>query len=411
MTVFEVIGVVLFQVALLGYLNERFLKMSGVIGMTVSGILLSIGVATLGKYIPGASDVATSFLLNINFSDSILNGLLGVLLFAGAMHVDMSSINKHKFSIFMMATFGVIISTAIIGFGLDFILNLVGIDVPLIACLMLASLLSPTDPIAVMSIMDKAGVTESMKTKIVGESMFNDGTGVVVFMAILGVYKSSQIPTAMDIMHTFMHEVAGGVAIGVLFGYIGYRAIRQIDSYAIEIFMTLAMAIGGYAAAIRLGVSAPLAAVIMGLFVGNRGVKYGMSEKTRSHLMPFWELIDELLNLILFTLIGLVMMIIPFKMEAIVIGCISIPIVLLARYISVWSSLKPFEKSYGFDKNTVPFLTWGGLRGGISIALALSLPEAEWKPFILSITYIVVIFSLLVQATTLPGLMGRLSKT
>lgn len=339
-----------------------------------------------------------------------MHGLLSLLLFAGALHVDLSRLKQQKVSILLLATVGVVISTAVVGYGVFYLLQLVGAPVPLMVCLVFGALISPTDPIAVLSVLKKANVSPELESKIAGEALFNDGTAVVAFMTLLGLAMGSTSLDAGAVALTLAKEVIGAGVLGLVVGYGAVLMLRQLDSYAVEILITLALATAGFSLAEQLHVSAPLAVVVMGLVIGSAGKK-AMTEKSREHLFSFWELLDELLNLMLFGLIGLEVIALTMDWGVIWMGMLAVPVVLAARAVSVsvpFFALSRLRKRT--SPNAVPIMTWGGLRGGISIALALSLPlSMEGRDTIVGITYVVVIVSLLVQATTLGRFIGWLN--
>jgi CPA1 family monovalent cation:H+ antiporter len=340
----------------------------------------------------------------------VFHGMLGMLLFAGSMHVNLGDISREKWVILVLATVGVVLSTIIVGTGFFLGAKLLGLELSLINCLLFGSLISPTDPIAVLGILRKVGVPKSLETKIAGESLFNDGTGVVVFLTLLSVATSSHDVSTSEVLMLLVEEVVGGVVVGLVLGFLGYYLLKGIDSYAVEILITLSLASAGYAFAESLHTSAPIAVVLMGLLVGNHGKKFAMSELTRQHLFSFWELIDELLNLLLFGLIGLEVIALSLPVIQILSGLIAIPIVLLARLLSVGLPVMAMSRFHVFTPNTIMIMTWGGLRGGISVALALSLPPFPGRETIVAATYVVVIFSILVQALTMGRLIQRLNE-
>lgn len=411
MSVFQGIGILFTVVALCGFINFKWVKLPDTLGITAVGLALSAIVTAVGVKHPGMTEAAKAAIKQIDFTDVVFHGLLSLLLFAGSLHVDLTRLKQQKLSIFLLATVGVVISTAVVGGGLYFVLGAIGTPVSLLICLMFGALISPTDPIAVLSVLKKAKVAPELEAKIAGEALFNDGTAVVAFMTLLGLATGTATLSAESIALSLAKEVIGAAVLGLIVGYGAALMLRQLDSYAVEILITLALATAGFSLAEQLHVSAPLAVVIMGLVIGNLG-KQAMSESTREHLFSFWELLDELLNLLLFGLIGLEVIALTMDWGVIWLGLLAVPVVLVARAVSVGI---PFLVLSNFRKrtspNTVEIMTWGGLRGGISIALALSLPMTlEGRDTIVGITYVVVIFSLLVQATTLGKFMGWLKR-
>jgi len=411
LTVFQGIGVLFTIVALCGYINYRWVKLPDTLGITAVGLTLSAIVTAIGVTHPGMTEGARALIEQIDFTDVVFHGLLSLLLFAGALHVDLSRLKQQKVSILLLATVGVVISTAVVGYGVFYLLQLVGTPVPLMVCLVFGALISPTDPIAVLSVLKKANVTPELESKIAGEALFNDGTAVVAFMTLLGLAMGTTTLSAEAVAITLATEVIGAALLGLAVGYGAVFMFRRLDSYAVEILITLSMATAGFSLAEQLHVSAPLAVVVMGLVIGSAG-KQAMTEKSREHLFSFWELLDELLNLMLFGLIGLEGIALTMDWGVIWMGILAVPVVLLARAVSVgvpFFALSRLRKRT--SPNAVPIMTWGGLRGGISIALALSLPlSMEGRDTIVGITYVVVIFSLLVQATTLGRFIGWLNK-
>lgn len=411
MTVFQGIGVLFTIVALCGFINYKWIKLPDTLGITAVGLALSAIVTAIGVTNPGMTEGARALIQQIDFTDVVFHGLLSLLLFAGALHVDLSRLKEQRVSIFLLATVGVLISTAAVGTGLYYLLGAIGTPISLLVCLMFGALISPTDPIAVLSVLKKAKVNPVLESKIAGEALFNDGTAVVAFMTLLGLAMGTATLSAEAIVLSLVTEVIGAGVLGLVAGYVATLMLRQLDSYAVEILITLSLATAGFSLAEQLHVSAPLAVVVMGLVIGNLG-RQSMSTKTQEHLFSFWELLDELLNLVLFGLIGLEVIALTMDWGVIWIGLLTVPVVLVARAVSVGI---PFFVLHNFRKRTSPhtveIMTWGGLRGGISIALALSLPMTmEGRDMIVGITYVVVIFSLLVQATTLGRFMAFLKR-
>lgn len=409
MTVFEIAGVVIFLVAVFGYLNYRFIHLPDVIGITAFGMAASLIVAILGNVNQDLADAAHRMIGQLDFSGTLLHGVLGMLLFAGSLHIRLEEIAREKWIILILATIGVLCSTVIVGSAFHLATQWIGQPLPLLHCMLFGALISPTDPVAVLAILKRVGVPKSLEARISGESLFNDGTGVVAFLTLLGLASGSgESNSFAQAGMLFATEVIGGVAFGALTGYLGFLMLRDIDSYPVEILITLAMAISGYLMAEALGISAPIAVVLMGLITGNRGKHEAMSPETRERLFGFWDVLDELLNLLLFGLIGLEMMTLAFSGSQAVLGAMTIVIVLLARGISITSPMLAIPRLRPVARTAIPIMTWGGLRGGISVALALSLPALEGREQIISSTYIVVIFSIMVQALTLERLAKHL---
>lgn len=409
MTIFQGVGVLFTLVAIFGYLNHRFVRLPDTLGITAVGLLVSVivaGVATLFPEVHLARK-AQELAAQIDFTDVVFHGLLSLLLFAGALHVDLARLREHRLPVFLLATVGVLISTAVVGVGFYYVAQLFGFHISLLWCLAFGALVSPTDPIAVLSVLKSAGAAPAVEAKITGESLFNDGTAVVAFLTLVGLAAGTAELSAGAIASALAREVIGGVLVGLAVGFGASFLLRDLESYAIEILITLAMATAGYSLAELVHVSAPLAVVIMGLVLGNHGAARHMSEKTREHLYNFWHLLDELLNLVLFGLIGLEVIALAFHVRDIWLGIATVPVVLLARLASVGIPLSALGKFRESSPHAIKIMTWGGLRGGISIALALSLPAFEGRDMVIGVTYVVVIFSLLVQATTLGALVRR----
>jgi CPA1 family monovalent cation:H+ antiporter len=351
----------------------------------------------------------------VEFAPALLQGMLGFLLFAGALHVDLGRLLEQKWIIGLLATGGVLISTVLVGLFTWLGADWVGLEIGLLHCLLFGALIAPTDPIAVLAVLKQAGVPPSVEMKIAGESLFNDGVGVVVFLVLLGLLGASGShggePSPAGVVGLFAQEAIGGIAFGLGLGWLAYRMLRSVDNYQVEVLLTLALVTGGYALAARLHLSGPLAMVAAGLLVGNRGRVLGMSESTREHLDTFWELIDEGLNAVLFLMIGLEVLVLTFTREFLAAGLVGIPLVLLARFTSVGLMVSLLRLRRSFSPYVIPMLTWGGLRGGISVALALSLPPGPERDLIVAATYVIVAFSILVQGLTIGPLARRLYAT
>jgi CPA1 family monovalent cation:H+ antiporter len=407
MSDFEVAATLLSLTAGLAYFNARVLKLPSAIGMMATALLGSLLLLLLDEM--QVTDVAprvTALLDQVNLSHALLHGMLGILLFAGALHVNLADLREFRLPIAVLALLGTAVSTALVGIGSYFVLGALGLDIALVHCLLFGALISPTDPIAVLGILKAARAPKSLEVTITGESLFNDGVGVVFFLAILGVAAGDEV-SAGTLARLFVQEAIGGIVFGLVIGYVGFRLLRSIDQYSVEILITLAMVFGGYAAAEAIHVSAPIAAVAAGLLIGNQGRALAMSDTTRDHLDTFWELVDEILNAVLFLLIGLEVVHLKLTVELLVAGAITIPLVLAARWFSVAIPLAAMPGFRRRARGATLLLTWGGLRGGISVALALSLTSGHTREVILVITYCVVVFSILVQGTTLGRLVRR----
>ncbi|MFY9328614.1 MAG: sodium:proton antiporter, partial [Georgfuchsia sp.] len=331
----------------------------------------------------------------------LMQGMLSLLLFAGALHVDLSELKAYKWQVGILAVFGTLASTVLVALGLWVILSYIGIALPLSYCLIFGALISPTDPIAVMGILKSAGAPKSLEIVIAGESLFNDGIGVVLFTLMLAMVASGKAPTATHGAILLLKEGGGGIVFGLVLGYVTYRMLKSIDSYQEEVLITLASVLGGYALASRLHVSGPLAMVVVGLIIGNHGRELAMSDKTREHLDMFWELLDSILNAVLFVLIGLEVILIKFSASMALAATAVIAITLAARLVSVGAPIGLLPRVFKLPQGALQLLTWGGLRGGISVALALSLPNGPERNLVLALTYAVVVFSILVQGMSI----------
>ena len=414
MSIFDIAAILVGLSALFGYMNYQFLKLPHTIGLVVVAMAASICVVILDKFLPGiqAGQHLSDVLSQIDFHKALMHGFLSFLLFTGALHVDFTALASRKWAITLMATVGVTLSTFMIGGAVWATAALIGLNLPFLWALVFGALISPTDPVAVLGLFRTVKVPASLEAKVAGESLFNDGVGVVVFTVVVAIAISSsgnsEVLSVRDVAQIFVKEALGGAALGLIAGYIGYRAMYQVDEYNLEILISLAVVMLSYSAAITLHMSGPIAVVIAGLLIGNRGVKYAMSETTRSYLTRFWTLLDEVLNSVLFLLIGLEVVVVTGGIgNSWPLALLAIPITLGARFFSVSIPVLMLSRSEVFTKGAIPVLTWGGLRGGIAVALALSLPENEYKPTILSVTYVVVLFSIIIQGLTVKRLVER----
>jgi len=400
--VLDLAALLLTLAAIFSYINFRFLKLPTTIGIMLIAMLISISLVVLGHCgFESIQNKATVVLEGIDFNKALMHGMLSFLLFSGALHVNLEDLDQHKWIISILATFGVVMSTFMVGSIAWMVFLLIGLKLPFIYCLLFGSLIAPTDPIAVIGILKKAGVPKSLETKITGESLFNDGVAVVVFLVIMGIVTGGHDVTAGHIMLLFVKEAIGGVLFGLAIGWLAYRMLKSVDNYQVEVLLTLALVMGGYAFAHAIHVSGPIAMVVAGIFIGNRGRLFAMSENTREHLDSFWELMDEILNAVLFLLIGLEILVLTIKGNYLIAGLIMIPVVLFARFISVGIPVTFMRRIRDFSPHAVKIMTWGGLRGGISVALALSIPNGPEREALLTVTYIIVIFSILVQGLTI----------
>jgi len=400
MTLVETITILVCLSAVFSYLNHRYIRLPVTIGLMAIALGMSLVLVLLGKLGIGIEAEAESFVRSIDFDETLLHGMLSFLLFAGALHVNLDDLLEEKWFIGTLACLGLLVSTAIVGALVYFALGWIGYPIPLIGCLLFGALISPTDPIAVLSILKKVSAPKQLEIKITGESLFNDGVGVALFLVLLGVAETGQAePRSVALL--FLQEAIGGALVGLAAGYGAYRMLKSIDQHHVEILITLALVMGGYAVADALHTSGPIAVVVAGLLIGNHGRHLGMSDTTREYLDTFWELIDELLNAILFVLIGLEVLALSFKSEYLIAGLFAIPLVLFARFVSVSLPVQVFRLFQEFTERATLILTWGGLRGGISVAMALSLPPSSFRDVIITMTYIVVVFSILVQGLTI----------
>ncbi|MEO6564571.1 MAG: sodium:proton antiporter [Casimicrobiaceae bacterium] len=408
-TPLDAAAILIVLAAMLGYLNHRFIGLPQSVGLTVMGAVASLIVVGIDHLLPASrvGEQAMRFISGINFQATLMDGMLSFLLFAGALHVDWSNMRRGTWPILVLSTIGVLISTVIVGGGFYFLTDVVGVDLPLIWCFVFGALISPTDPVAVMGILKRATVDPTLQATVAGESLFNDGVGVVVFSIILATAMSGEAFSVGRGIELFFIEAGGGVVLGLVTGWVAFRAMRSIDEYNVEVMISLAVVMGGYALARQLHVSGPVAMAVAGLLIGNHGVAHAMSDTTRDYLIKFWSLIDEILNAVLFLLIGLVVVTIPFDRRLIFVGLASIPLVLFARTIAVALPLTALRPLRRLGPLAPPILIWGGLRGGISIALALGLPDGLSRSVELTATYVVVLFAVIVQGGTIAKLIDR----
>lgn len=388
--------------ALFSYLNVLFLKLPTTIGLMIIAMIFTVGISISSLFTDVILNNAVNIIGAIDFKKVLLEVMLSFLLFAGALHTKFSHLKVQRYPILMFATVGVLISTFLIGTSAYYLLNYMQLPISYLQALLFGALISPTDPIAVLGILKKAGAPKKLETKIVGESLFNDGVGVVIFLTLFQLASSPDNEISMaHIGFVFLEEVGGGILLGLALGYVTYLMLKSIDNYATEVMLTLAMVMGGYLLASSLHFSGPLAMVVAGLFVGNDTRRESsMSEITERYVDKFWELLDVIFNAILFVLIGLEVLILSFEGNYILAGMILIPIALLCRYLALLGPIELFKKKLDFVPRTGLIMTWGGLRGGISIALALSLTTEMNRELIVAITYIIVVFSIIIQGLT-----------
>lgn len=412
MDVFQLSAALLTLAALFSYTNHRLLKLPTTIGLMLIAMASSLVLVAVGELFPAVEARAQTYLAGIDFNKTVMQGMLGFLLFAAALHVNLAELRKQRAVIGFLATAGVLMSTLMVG-GMTYgLFTLMGVEVRLIYCLIFGALISPTDPIAVLAILKHVGAPKALEMKIAGESLFNDGVAVVAFFGLIEIASG----TGFDLPHLsllFLQEAIGGALYGFVLGAITLLMLRRVDDYKVEVLLSLATAAGGYALAYALHVSGPIAMVVAGLYIGNEARGGAMSEKTREHLDDFWELMDEILNAVLFVLIGLELLIISFSGLSLIAGLLAFPIVILARFIAVALPVRLMRRRRVFTKGAIRILTWGGLRGGVSVALALSIPSvvsgvpvAE-REIVLSITYVVVVVSIVAQGLTIGPLLRR----
>ena len=412
LSAFDIAAILVVASALLGWFNHHFIKLPHVIGLTVMGALTAIGLMIANAIIPAITlgDWVADILRQLNFTETLLQGMLSFLLFAGALHVDLDRLKVAWLPVLLLSTVGVIVSTVLVGLAMWGVGLLLALPVAPIWYFVFGALIAPTDPVSVLGVLREENVPQSLQSAVAGESLFNDGVGIVVFIILLGAAISGTEFSLAEGARLFAIEAGGGILVGLAAGYVGYRALAGMDEYALEVLVTLAIVMGGYALCSYLHVSGPLAMAVAGLLVGNQGVTYAMSDVTRDYVIKFWELVDELLNSVLFLLIGLEMIVLVVGFEEAILALAAIPLTLAARAISIIVSTRTIPAARLQDKGAGPVLWWGGLRGGISIALALSLPPGETRDLILAATFAAVLFSVLVQRATLGRLIEKLKE-
>jgi CPA1 family monovalent cation:H+ antiporter len=404
---FQLAALLITLSALFSYLNHRTFGLPTTIGVLVIALAFSLGMIALTEVGLIAREWM-SWYQEIEFGPALLEGMLGFLLFAGALHVNLDDLLEQKWVVSLLATVGIALSTFLIG-GLSWLaFDALGFGVPMIYCLLFGALISPTDPIAVLAVLKQAAVPRSLEMKIAGESLFNDGVGLVIFLVMLGIATGGHEQTVGSIAALFVRESAGGILLGLAIGYLAFRMLRSVDDYEVELLLTLAVATGGYALASVLHLSGPLAMVSAGLLIGNQGRALGMSERTREHLDTFWELVDSVLNAVLFLMIGLEVLVIRFSGSTLAAGLAAIPLVIAVRFVSVALPVTLLRLRRSFSPHVVTILSWGGIRGGISVALALSLPPGGERELILAVTYCVVAFSIIGQGLSIGPIVRRL---
>lgn len=409
-SLFQTLTIVVGMAAFFSYVNHKFLKLPSTIGLMILALALAGILILIGQFNQELMMETCELVTTIDFRLLLMDVMLSFLLFAGALHVNAKALSQERASVFLFATLGVLISTIIVGFLCQWLLGILAFEVPLTYCLLFGGLISPTDPIAVLAILKSAGVSSSLETKISGESLFNDGVGVVVFLSILMLHEHGLASfEASETLRLFAEEAIGGVIYGAVLGYLGYRILKSIeDAPKIEVLITIAITAGGYGMASLIHVSGPLAMVVAGLIIGNKLIQPKSAGHSAMEVSEFWEMLDETLNAILFVLIGLEVIALPSNGSFILAGLLMIPAVLLARLVSVTLPFTLLKREGLKTVKTISVLTWGGLRGGISIALALSLPASEFRDLVVLITYCVVVFSIIFQGLSIGMLVKKL---
>ena len=411
MDILQLASLLIVLAAAFGAVNYLFLRLPSAIGILIVALAASFGIIALDAVFPGLTieESVRDVVLGIDFSESLLEGMLGLLLFAGALHVKVADLRREWLLVLLMATLGVALSTAIAGFGFHWLTG-----APILVALVFGALISPTDPVAVLGVLRAAALPRTLETKIAGESLFNDGVGYVVFLVLVGLafpgggdHAGAHESPVGEAALLFAQEAFGGAILGGVLGWLAFRLMRRIDDPPLEVLITLALAFGGYQLAVWLHVSAPIMAVVAGLLIGDVGARFGMSDDTRAHVDTFWTLIDEILNAVLFLLIGVEVFAVAFEVSLLWPALGAVVLHLVARFVAVVvpvTLLRPFK---GFESGITRIMTWGGLKGGISVALVLALPDSEWTPLMLACTYVVVLFSIIVQGLTVGRLATR----
>jgi len=407
MTAIQIIALLVTLTALFSYVNFKFIRLPTTIGVMLIALVASLALIGLGRFQPNVEQMAQGALKQFQFDDALLQVMLSFLLFAGSLHINLNELAEQRGVISTLAILGVVLSTAIFGTVIYFVLGWLGLKLAYVWCLLFGALISPTDPIAVIGILKSAHVPKNLEITIAGESLFNDGIGVVAFIVLHEIAVGGQHPSLGHISAIFLEEAVGGAALGLALGWITYRLLKSVDNYQVEVLLTLALVIGGYTLANAVHTSGPIAIVCAGLLIGNHGRRFAMSETTRQHLDMFWELVDEILNALLFVLIGLEVLVLTFTSNLLIAGLLAIPAILLARWVSVGAPVMVMRRWREFAPGAVTIMTWGGLRGGISVALALSLPPSREREVVLALTYVLVVFSILFQGLTVKRVVMR----
>jgi len=406
---FAIASIIVTLAALFSFVNRRYLRMPPTVGVMLLAMIASLGIALLGGIDGGVIRHHVSDLIGgIDFNKTLLHGALAFLLFAGALHLDLGDLKRQWLVVMLLSLLGTAVSTLAVGAGMFYALAWMGMGLPWIACLLFGALISPTDPVAILGIVQSAGAPRELQTQIVAESLFNDGVGVVLFLTLLTLATGSQTPTVGSTAALLARQAVGGGLVGLTTGFIAFEFLRRIDEYKVEVLITLALAMGGYSLADAFGVSAPIATVVAGLLIGNQGRAFAMSRITIERLDIFWELIDDILNVVIFMLVGMEMLIMFFRPAFLLAGTAAIIVSLLARWVSVTGIIGTLRGTgMPFCRGTIRILTWGGLRGGLALAMALALPPRGDRDLLLATTYCVVVFSVLVQGLTFRPLVRR----
>lgn len=407
MDLFRVITILVTLTAFFAYVNHRFVHLHPSVGVMVIALASSLVLISLEECGLPVRNFAAQFLEHVHFDEALLHWMLGFLLFAGALGVDLNELSKQRWITALLATVGTIASMFIVGFLMYGVSRLLKHHLSFNACLLFGALISPTDPVAVVALMKRVGAPKTIETIISGESLFNDGIGVVLFLTLLAVSQGDGSVTVASVTWMFVRQAVGGALLGFALGAFVYRLLRRVHNFQVEVLLTLALVMGGSVLGDALRVSAPIAAVVAGLLIGNHGRVFDMAEDTREDLEHFWELMEDILNAVLFVLIGLEVLVTTFTLRHLLASVLAVPVVLLARWLSVIATMSVTRAHQHLRRTMIPILTWGGLRGGLAVAMALSLPAGPHRDTLVSITYGVVVFSIIVQGTTIRALVNH----
>ena len=410
MSTFALLSLLVTVGALFSLLSFRVLRLPTSIGTMILSLGASAALVAGGGYVPGLHAAAQRIVGGIDFNAVVLHGMLSLLLFAGALQLDLEQLAREKLSVTVLSIASTALSTVLVAVLFRYAMRAIGVEISVMAALLFGALISPTDPIAVLEMLTRVGASRSLSTQLAGESLFNDGVGAVIFLALLSASSGGAAPSVRGFLGMLTLKAGGGILLGAGLGFVTYRLLKQVDQYRVELLLTLALAMGGYALADALGLSAPLEVITAGMLVSGRARHFAMSEITQEHFERFWELIDDIFNVVLFLLLGLQLLVLPVERRFVIAGLVAIPVVLLARWISVALPVGLLNLFHERVPGTVAVLTWGGLRGGLAVALALSVPHAPGleRNLLLVATYVVVVFSILVQGLTISPLLRRL---